>query len=261
MDKVTTALVQALKQALTEPGERRLFRSGKLPGLFGSRTGANAEAAEIAVRDGLLEIVRTEQKGKSRMDWVRATPKAVDFVHEHQSPAAALHELQHILQTTKMSLPLWIADIHEKLQTFTADMTREIQTIAHRLDALSQRVEEAIVRAETDQPRLSLELRDQIPWAGHALNYLDRRLENGLEMPCPLSELFAALREDFAELTVADYHAGLRRLFDRGMVRLLPYDGSNGLPEPEYALLDGVFTYYYVARAGNIRTSSSSRAA
>ena len=44
-DKVTEALVEGLKQALAEPGEQRLFKSGKLTGLFPGRTGANAEAA------------------------------------------------------------------------------------------------------------------------------------------------------------------------------------------------------------------------
>lgn len=50
------------------------------------------------------------------------------------------------------------------------------------------------------------------------------------------------------DLTIADYHAGLRRLHDRAALRLLPYEGPNELPEPEYALLDAAATYYYVAR-------------
>jgi hypothetical protein len=29
---------------------------------------------------------------------------------------------------------------------------------------------------------------------------------------------------------------------------LLPYEGPDELPEPEYALLDGAATFYYVAR-------------
>src|SRR6266480_3622140 len=80
-DKVEFALLQALKQALAEPGEQRLFRSGKLPGLFPSRTGANAMAASGAVSEGLLEVVRTEEKGKLTVEWVRLTPAGVSFLH------------------------------------------------------------------------------------------------------------------------------------------------------------------------------------
>ena len=43
-DKVTDALIDALKLALAGPTEQRLFKSGKLEGLFSGRTGINADA-------------------------------------------------------------------------------------------------------------------------------------------------------------------------------------------------------------------------
>jgi hypothetical protein len=47
-DKLTLTLLHALHGALTQPGEQRLFRSGKLPGLFSGRAGLNADAAAQA---------------------------------------------------------------------------------------------------------------------------------------------------------------------------------------------------------------------
>src|SRR4051794_35335439 len=85
IDKVTQTLIDALKEALAEPGEQRLFRTGKLEGLFAGRTGTNAEAAERALREGLLEVVRTETKGKTATEWVRLTPRAMEFLHHHES--------------------------------------------------------------------------------------------------------------------------------------------------------------------------------
>src|SRR6476659_7673590 len=93
-DRVEFALLQALKQALTEPGEQRLYRSGKLPGLFPTRTGPNPIAASNAVSEGLIEVVRTEQKGKLTVEWARLTPAGVSFLHAHESPRAVLEELQ-----------------------------------------------------------------------------------------------------------------------------------------------------------------------
>ena len=84
-DKVTQVLLDVLKHALTESGEHRLFRSGKLDGLFPIRTALNNEASDLALRDGLLEVVRTETKGKTTTQWVRSTPKAVEFIHHHES--------------------------------------------------------------------------------------------------------------------------------------------------------------------------------
>src|SRR5262249_26176744 len=83
MDKVTPILIEALRQAAAEAGEQRLYKSGKLSGLFPGRAGANAEAAAQALRDGLLEVVRTETKGKTTIEWVRVTPKGVEFLHNH----------------------------------------------------------------------------------------------------------------------------------------------------------------------------------
>src|SRR5436309_3448963 len=116
MDKVTAILLEALRQGAAAGGEQRLYRSGKLPGLFAGRTTVHSELASQAVRDGLLEVVRTETKGKEE------------------------------------------------------------------------------------------------------------------------------------SLTVKDFHVGLRRLHDRGALRLLPFEGPEGPPEPEYALLDGAAMYYFAAR-------------
>src|SRR2546430_1822554 len=48
MDKATETLLEALKQALTEGGEQRLYKSGKLPGLFAGPSGLNEEALRRA---------------------------------------------------------------------------------------------------------------------------------------------------------------------------------------------------------------------
>src|SRR5207253_1949205 len=75
MDKAQEILIEALRQGTTTAGEQRLYRSGKLPGLFGGRSSVHAEAAAQGVRDDLIEIVRTETKGKTVVEWVRVTPK------------------------------------------------------------------------------------------------------------------------------------------------------------------------------------------
>ena len=107
-------LVDGLKQALNQPGEQRLFRSGKLPGIFPGRSATNADAAASALRDGLPEITRTETKGKVTTEWVRATPRAVEFVHQHESPVQALADLQAVLQMTQQGIPAWMAELRNR---------------------------------------------------------------------------------------------------------------------------------------------------
>ena len=248
-DKVTEILIDALKQCLAEPGEQLLFKSGKLDGLLAGRTGANGEAAERALRDGLLEVVRTETKGKTTLEWVRATPKAVEFLHQHESPVTALRDLQAILQTNRAAVPLWLAEMQRDLQALQTRLGEEAQRWTHRLEALGQQVAEALRRCESTGPEISNGAAADAPWAAEALAYLDRRRLAGAAGDCPLPELFAALHERHPDLSLPDFHARLRRLHDRRALRLLQFPGSpSEIPEPEYALPDGMSLLYYVAR-------------
>jgi hypothetical protein len=248
-DKVTETLIDALKLALAEPHEQRLFKSGKLDGLFANRTGVNAEAAAQALRDGLLEVLRTETKGKVATEWVRPTPAALEFLHRQESPVQALKDLLAILQMSKQGVPLWLADMQRELQTLISRLTEEAQRWTHRLEALSQQVAEALRRAESAGTPLPPGAVEDAPWAEDALAYLDKRRAASVPGECPLPELFAAVREKYPDLSVTAFHDRLRRLHDRRALRLLAYAGpADALVEPEYALLDGATLLYYAAR-------------
>jgi len=249
MDKLTDTLLTALKLALAEPGEQRLFRSGKLAGLFPGRSATNGEAAANAIRDGLLEVVRTETKGKTATEWVKITPRGVNFLHEQDSPVEVLRELRTALRTNQQGVPVWLADMRLELQGLGNRLLEEVQRYLQRLDALEKRVDEALRRAEESGPSLPDGLTTALPWALDALAYLDRRLASGATGDCPLPELFAALREKYDELVLPAFHDGLRQLHDRRALRLLPAtDPNQPLPEPEHALLDGDAVYYHAGR-------------
>jgi hypothetical protein len=248
-DKIREALVQALKQALRDPAEQRLFRSGKLAGLFPGRGGTNAEAAAQALREGMLEVVRTETKGKTAVEWVRLTPRGVDFVHEHESPVRALEELRTALHTAREALPSWQAEVRQALQALADRLAEETERCRQRMEALGRQVEEALARMEDDQPPVPNGLVASVPWAGDALAYLERRLTGGAPEECPLPDLFAALHGQHGDLSLSAFHDGLRRLQEGRAVRLLPFTAPAAeLPQPEFALFDRASVLYYVAR-------------
>ncbi|HTU89840.1 MAG TPA: hypothetical protein VMF69_07075 [Gemmataceae bacterium] len=251
---VEQSLVEALRRALAEPGEQRLYKSGKLSGLFPSRNGVHGAAAAQALRDGLLEVVRTETKGKTAIDWVRLTPRGVEFLHERESPLYALHELRSTLQLNQQAVPAWLGEMSGALQAMDERLAADARKWLERLDALARRVEEALRRLEQSAPLLPPEIAESHPWAIDALNYLDRRrlaagpAANGEASPCPLPELFAAVIRHHPELSMRVYHEGLRRLHERRLVQLQPAASLADLPQPEYALLEGAAVFYYVAR-------------
>lgn len=243
MDKKTELLLEALKQALATAGEQRLFKSGKLDGLFASRTGASGEAATAALRDGLLEVARTETKGKTTIEWAQLTPRGVEFLHEHESPIQALRDLHAVLQANRDALPLWLGEMQGELRALGQRLTDEVERWTHRLEALSGQVEAVLRRTMRNEDE-----QDVVPWAKAAIGYLERRRESGAADPCPLPELFAALREQQDGLSITAFHDGLRRLHDRKVLRLLPYTGAiSELREPEYALPDGAVMWYSAA--------------
>jgi hypothetical protein len=248
-DKTTLAVIEALKQGMAQPGEHRLYKSGKLAGLFPGRTGAHIEAAAQALRDGFLEVVRTETKGKAPVEWVKLTQKGMDFLLSHESPARAMDELREALEMTKEGLPAWLAQIRRSFQEQADKLVDEVKTVLGRLESLSIRISEALQRAEASAPKLPAKETTAFPWALEALTYLDRRKDGGAPSPCPLPDLFAAVRARDHDLTMNGFHAGLRSMQERGVLELLPFAGSpEELPEPEYALLDGTTMYYYVTR-------------
>jgi hypothetical protein len=246
-DKVTEALVQGLKQAAAAGGEQRLFRSGRFSGIFRSRAGAGGEAATRAVRDGLLEVVRNEARGKTIVEWVRLTPAGLEFLHTQESPLAALQELQAALRMSREGVPVWMAQIREELDTLAARLNEEVQRISRRLEVLTQCVTEALRRAAAAAPQLPAETTAAVPWGPQAVDYLHKRREGGAAVECSLPELFAAVHPQHPQLTIKEFHAGLRRLADRGILKLLPPTDDQPLPEPEYAFLDGTKTSYYAA--------------
>jgi hypothetical protein len=229
-------ILDALKRALAEPNEQRLFRSGKLPGLFPSRTGISSEAALRTLTDELLETVRTETKGKLIVEWVRITPRGVRFVHERDSAKAVLRELREVIGQTRAGVPLWMQDARDVAQALSERFERQGQEFLARLDSLTERVEVALRRIESAGPKVSDPLSERVPWAMEALEYLDDRLAAGAVSPCPIPELFHALRSGQPNLDLASYQNGLIRLDDAGAVRLV---SDNGLSDPEFAILHG----------------------
>lgn len=244
MDAKIAAMIAALKEAMLSPEPLPLYRIGKGPGLFSSRGGSSGEAAEEAVQLGLLEVVRQESRGKQEQSWVRITPRGVEFVYEHESPRQVLEELRDLLKTHTSGVPRWAEEIRAGLQALINryhDLLDRQQTF---LTHLRHRVDAALERLEKSEPLKPLDT-----WQLDALAYLDRRSTVTGPAPCPLRELFQALRERHPHLELSAFHAGLSELQERESLRLIPLTGSlSDLPEPEFALLEGTEVYHAVQR-------------
>lgn len=243
-EKRREILLDALKAALADSAEHRLFRSGRLTGLFPSKLGDAGEAARQALAAGLLEHVRTDVRGKFIFEWVRATPRAVEFVAEHDSPKAILRELRDVLGETKNGVPLWMDQSRAELRTLAGLFEQRSSAILKRLESLAERVEVTLRRAEAMPPR-PVAGQSVAPWVDRAMAYLDQRLQGGLG-PCSLGELFHAVRESFPDVAVPPFHDGIKRLAELGAVSLSAGEGEPA--EPEFVLVHDGRLMQFVSR-------------
>jgi len=243
--KQLDVILAGLRLALADTGEHRLYRSGKLDGLFAPR---HADAAQSALREGYLETIRTDVKGKIAIEWVRLTPKGVEFIYRNDSPRAVLDEMRSLMKDARSGVPTWLNATLIQLQSLSATFTADMQRYLQRLDVLTKRVEEALRRVDAGLSPLADPLQALVPWGLDALTYLDRRKQAGTGEPCPLPELFAAMRKPHPHLSVPDFQKGLRRLADNRAVLLLPFVGAGQMPEPEHAIPDGRHMLYLVSR-------------
>src|SRR5262245_53579954 len=191
LEKPAAALLDGLRAALAGD-EHRLYRSGKLDGLFASKSGLTGEASALAIREGLLEYSRTETRGRFEFEWVRLTAKGVEYLYEHDSPKAVLAEMRDMLSAARSGIPMWQDEMLKSLERLGSHITEEMATYMAKLDALSLRVEQALRRAEVPLD-MSESLREVVPWGVDALTYLDRRTQGRAAGECPLPELFGAV--------------------------------------------------------------------
>lgn len=248
LEKRKEILIDALKLALTNEGEHRLFRSGRLAGLFPSKHGDSGEAAKQALAAGLLAHTRTESRGNFHFDWVKPTTKAAIYVADHDSPKAILRELRDVLGETKAGIPDWMERTRSELRALSNHFEQRAKDMLDRLDSLAFRVEDALRRAEAKLPGKAMEQGRQgqslaISWADTALRYIDQRKDAGFRS-CPLAELFEAVSRHTSDLSIVSFHEGIKRL---AIVKALFLVQSNSV-SPEFAVVyDGKF-YQAVSR-------------
>ncbi|GIW79551.1 MAG: hypothetical protein KatS3mg105_1358 [Gemmatales bacterium] len=248
-DKVDEAILEALTQASSTADEQPLYRAGKLAGLFPGRSRHNVEAATRAIDEGLLEVVRSETKGKNAIDWVRITPKGIEYVYSRQSPVRFLEELRDLLRVTQEGIPVWMAQLQHEWRETGKRLVESVQKLTQQINALQTRVEDALRRADLNRLESGNGTAPLVPWARSALAYLERRHESGAQGDCSFPELFAAVRQQHPNLVLPEFLEGLQRLQECRAVQLWPFTGpASELPAPEFALLDGATVLYYVTR-------------
>lgn len=230
-DKPTQLVLAALSRAVAEPGGLPLFGSKSAPGLFAA-TATGRQAAQRCQDEGYLQLVRSETKGKSTVDYYTLSDKGLNYLLSQASPRELLEDLVRAL---------------EARQAQAADLLAVARQMQATLDGLKASAEQVLRQVP---PAASVSDGTAAPaddgWKADALAFLSSWHASGASEDCPLPELFRQARQVEPALSIGRFHDGLRQLHDAEQIYLHPWTGPlYAIPEPPLALLVGHAVAYF----------------
>ena len=233
-DKPTQLVLAALSRAVAEPGGLPLFGGKSTPGLFAA-TAAGRQAAQRCQDEGYLQLVRSDTKGKSTIDYYTLSDKGLNHLLSQASPRQLLEDLVRALEARQVQAADLLA------------VARQMQATLDGLKASAEQVLRQVPPAAADADGTAAAPADE-GWKEDALAFLSSWHASGASEDCPLPELFRQARQAEPALSIGRFHDGLRQLHDGEQIYLHPWTGPlYAIPEPPLALLVGHEIAYYAS--------------
>lgn len=250
-DKANRLIIDALSRAALEPRGCALFASKNEPGLFPA-TATARQVAERCKSDELLQVVRSENKGKMSREICVLTEKGRNHLLREASPREVLEDFVRLLEKRQTEV--------DSLREAAQDMFQSLEQMRATVTELMPRVLDSPTPVN-GSPSSGGHLNGRpttlmTPLASIASDALIAEVKAklaewhataGASEDCPLPELYRRL-EAAGQPTIGQFHDCLRQLHDDRMIYLHPWTGPlYALPEPAFALLVGHEIGYYAS--------------
>jgi hypothetical protein len=244
VDPAATALA-ALARALSDAGPKLLFAPGTTPSFFGSKKKADEPAAHLCVDRGWLQSTgEFVGKGKSKQEKYRLTPEGVRAALEQSETPQLLRglgeglnkQVEH-LKAVRDQIGQLLGEIGPVVQSVAA-LERRIQPPS--LEEIRKQLGSATTPAPASPRALPSAWQDRVAQLAAEQRARDRF------QPVSLPALLQKIRGEQPDLTLGQYHDGLRSLRQQGRIRLIPFTRALAtIDDPSNALfLDGEVMYY-----------------
>jgi hypothetical protein len=240
--------LEALTQALADPTPRPLFGTAKAPGFFKGATQPVKAAAALCQERGWLEATGAfTGKGKSSKPHFRLTAAGVRAALE-QAPALPL--LQGVAAAVRQQVQL-LTDQHQALQQLTARVSplqEAVAALARRLEppSLDEIARRLAPAGAPPAPVVPPPPPGPAPWLARVVALAEEQRARDRHLPLSLPDVYEQVRRLRPDLTLGEFHDGLRTLRDERRVRLLPFTRAHAtIPDLRNALfLDGEVMFY-----------------
>jgi hypothetical protein len=220
-----------LAGAVADLTPRVLLGTAAAPGFFKGSAKAVKDAAQAAVDNSWLEPTGDAiGTGARKKPLYRLTAAGIHAVLEGSE---TLQLLRGLGDSVRQQVDL--------LQTIHAQLGR----LADQAGPLSTAVA-ALERRLQPPPLAAAPARPGTAWLDRVVPLAQQQRERDRFQPLDLSTLWEQIRRDCPDLTLGQFHDGLRALRDQGRIRLLPFTRAlASIGDPRNALyLDGEVMYY-----------------
>jgi hypothetical protein len=225
-----TEILAALARVYAAEASMPLLSSKTQPGLFTSNASGKA-AAQEALAAGLVMVKQTITKGKTTIQLVAITEAGTQYLLAANNPRPVLEQVQTRLVTSEREL--------QQLQLSLRITQQTIESLKHKVEQLS---------ALCQRPTISHSWVTAPAWEEQVARYLHQRQSARPAEDCPLPELYQQARQTLPEMSVGQFHDGLRKLCAERRIALQPWTGPlHELPEPTLALLQGHSLAFYAS--------------
>jgi len=239
--QVSSLILTALQRAAAEPDGLALVAGRSAPGLF-SASAAGKLAAQRCKDDGLLQVVRTEPKGKTPLEICALTERGLKHLLDQISPRPVLEALLQAIDRCEAKLRDLVSGAAQQHQQLEC-----LRSLAGKILQHLPKSEATMLAWQANGHRKADDIILDCLRAWHGSRQLG---------DCPLPDLYGRAREASAKLTIGQYHDALRALHERQAVYLHPWTGPlYEMPEPAVALLTGHEIAYYASLRENTTAS------
>lgn len=241
-DKATQLLLDALSRAVHDPDGVLLHTTKTSEGLF-PNTAAAKQLSQRCKDDGLLRVLSSENKGRGSLEYCTITDKGLRYLLNEANPKHVLEDFVRVLEARQHQF--------DELINNTQRMQAGLESLKSTALIVLQQIQSGQSNPLSDHKPTSNgngNGNGTTTWTMDAVAILTEWQSANSGEDCPLPELFRHVRSRHTNLTIGQFHDGLRQLHDHETIYLHPWTGPlYAMPEPPVALMIGHEIAYYAS--------------
>jgi len=225
-DAIAGLATDALTELLADPAPRVLHGSRTLLGIFKGGSQKEKAAAKWCLDNNWLEPTGASVgKGKSQKELYRLTSEGLKSILAHGDASKLLRRLQESVE----QLSVQVGDVVSALQASLPALKSAISQLGERLkppdlDELRRLASATALPESSKQQRpAATSAGERMDWGKEIVKMVSEQKQRNAFQRLTLTVIYQRLRASYPELTLGEFHDGLRRLQEQRRILLGPY--------------------------------------